>query len=82
MRKSSPRKSHPTCSSPFATPSSTPIKKASSIATSTRATVLVEFVDGKPIPKVIDFGLARALGQKLTDKTLYTALDVRVGALE
>jgi serine/threonine protein kinase/tetratricopeptide (TPR) repeat protein len=44
--------------------------------------VLVEVVDGKPIPKVIDFGLAKALGQKLTDKTLYTALDVRVGTLE
>jgi serine/threonine protein kinase/formylglycine-generating enzyme required for sulfatase activity len=44
--------------------------------------VLVEVVDGKPVPKVIDFGLAKALGQKLTDKTLYTALDTRVGTLE
>ncbi len=34
--------------------------------------VLVEVVDGKPVPKVIDFGLAKALGHKLTDKTLYT----------
>ncbi len=44
--------------------------------------VLVEVVDGKPVPKVIDFGLAKALGQKLTDKTLLTALDSRVGTLE
>jgi WD40 repeat protein/serine/threonine protein kinase len=44
--------------------------------------VLVEIVDGRPIPKVIDFGLAKALGQKLTDKTLYTAVDTRIGTLE
>ncbi len=44
--------------------------------------VLVEVVDGKPVPKVIDFGLAKALGQKLTDKTLHTAVDMRVGTLE
>ncbi len=44
--------------------------------------VLVEVVDGKPVPKVIDFGLAKALGHKLTDKTLHTALDTRVGTLE
>jgi serine/threonine protein kinase len=44
--------------------------------------VLVEFVDGKPVPKVIDFGLAKALGQKLTDKTLLTTLETRVGTLE
>jgi serine/threonine protein kinase/tetratricopeptide (TPR) repeat protein len=44
--------------------------------------VLVTVADGKPIPKVIDFGLAKALGQKLTDQTLYTGLDMRVGTLE
>jgi formylglycine-generating enzyme required for sulfatase activity/serine/threonine protein kinase len=44
--------------------------------------VLVEVVDGKPVPKVIDFGLAKALGHKLTDKTLYTDVDKRVGTLE
>jgi serine/threonine protein kinase len=44
--------------------------------------VLVEVVDGKPVPKVIDFGLAKALGQKLTDKTLYTSVDTRIGTLE
>jgi serine/threonine protein kinase/tetratricopeptide (TPR) repeat protein len=44
--------------------------------------VLVEVVDGQAVPKVIDFGLAKALGQQLTDKTLLTALDRRVGVLE
>ncbi len=44
--------------------------------------VLVAVVDGQPVPKVIDFGLAKALGHKLTDQTLHTALDTRVGTLE
>jgi aminoglycoside phosphotransferase (APT) family kinase protein len=44
--------------------------------------VLVTVADGKPIAKVIDFGLAKALGQKLTEQTLYTGLDTRVGTLE
>jgi serine/threonine protein kinase len=30
--------------------------------------------DGTPVPKVIDFGIAKATEQPLTDKTLYTAL--------
>jgi eukaryotic-like serine/threonine-protein kinase len=28
--------------------------------------------DGAPLVKVIDFGIAKALGQQLTDKTLHT----------
>src|SRR5215468_7253602 len=32
--------------------------------------VLVALYDGKPVPKVIDFGVAKATGQRLTDKTL------------
>ena len=35
--------------------------------------VLVTLHDGEPVPKVIDFGVAKALGQKLTEKTLFTA---------
>ena len=36
--------------------------------------ILVESHDGKPVPKVIDFGLAKATsGMKLTDHTLFTA---------
>ena len=34
--------------------------------------VLVTMIDGKPVPKVIDFGVAKAVGQSLTDKTIYT----------
>ena len=34
--------------------------------------VLVALYDGKPVPKVIDFGVAKAAGQPLTDKTLVT----------
>ena len=34
--------------------------------------VLVSEIDGKAIPKVIDFGIAKAVGFNLTDKTLFT----------
>jgi serine/threonine protein kinase len=41
--------------------------------------VLVADADGQPVPKVIDFGVAKAVIQPLTDKTLYTGLGVVVG---
>ncbi len=41
--------------------------------------VLVVLQDGEPVPKIIDFGVAKALGQKLTEKTLYTAFQQLVG---
>lgn len=34
--------------------------------------VLVTEYDGRPIPKIIDFGVAKAIGQPLSDKTLFT----------
>jgi len=34
--------------------------------------VMVTQRDGKPVPKVIDFGIAKATNQKLTEKTLFT----------
>jgi serine/threonine protein kinase/formylglycine-generating enzyme required for sulfatase activity/dienelactone hydrolase len=34
--------------------------------------VLVTHHDGKPVPKVIDFGIAKATNQKLTERTLFT----------
>ncbi len=34
--------------------------------------VLVTIQDGKPVPKIIDFGLAKALSSSLTEKTAYT----------
>jgi serine/threonine protein kinase len=36
--------------------------------------VLVAFQDGRPVPKVIDFGIAKATGPALTDLTLNTGL--------
>ncbi len=34
--------------------------------------ILVSFVDGKPVPKIIDFGIAKAMQHDLTDKTVFT----------
>ena len=34
--------------------------------------VLVSFVDGRPVPKIIDFGIAKAMQHDLTDKTVFT----------
>jgi serine/threonine protein kinase len=44
--------------------------------------VLVAPYDGKPVVKVIDFGVAKATGQRLTDKTLFTELGAVVGTLQ
>jgi non-specific serine/threonine protein kinase/serine/threonine-protein kinase len=41
--------------------------------------VLVELSDGKPVPKIIDFGVAKATQQRLTEKTMFTQLGVLVG---
>src|SRR4029434_9460135 len=41
--------------------------------------VLVSRHDTTPVVKVIDFGVAKALGQVLTDKTLFTGLMQMVG---
>jgi serine/threonine protein kinase len=41
--------------------------------------VLVTVVDGKPIPKIIDFGLAKVIGRKSADDTLLTQVGVVVG---
>src|SRR5262249_46550786 len=44
--------------------------------------VLVALYDGKPVPKVIDFGIAKAAGQPLTEQTLVTGFGHVVGTLE
>src|SRR5262249_50032826 len=44
--------------------------------------VLVAPYDGQPVPKVIDFGVAKAAGQPLTEKTLVTGFGNIVGTLE
>jgi serine/threonine protein kinase/tetratricopeptide (TPR) repeat protein len=41
--------------------------------------VLVTMQDGAPLVKVIDFGIAKALGQQLTDKSLFTGFAQMVG---
>jgi serine/threonine protein kinase len=44
--------------------------------------VLIAIYDGKPIPKIIDFGVAKALHQQLTEKTMFTQFGAVVGTLE
>jgi eukaryotic-like serine/threonine-protein kinase len=44
--------------------------------------VLVALYDGKPVPKVIDFGIAKATGSKLTDRTFSTEAGQLIGTLE
>jgi hypothetical protein len=46
------------------------------------ANVLVAPYDGVPVPKVIDFGVAKATGQRLTERTLFTGFGAMVGTLE
>jgi serine/threonine protein kinase len=41
--------------------------------------MLVTLHDGTPVVKVIDFGVAKALGQELTDKTLFTGFTQMIG---
>ncbi len=43
---------------------------------------MVTLYDGKPVPKVIDFGVAKATEQKLTERTLFTQYGTMVGTLE
>jgi WD40 repeat protein/serine/threonine protein kinase len=44
--------------------------------------VLVTLYDDKPVPKVIDFGVAKAIEQRLTEKTLFTQFGALVGTFE
>ena len=41
--------------------------------------VLVTSHDGVPVPKVIDFGVAKAVGPSLTEKTIYTRFAQMIG---
>ena len=41
--------------------------------------VLVAEVDGRPMPKIIDFGVAKAFGEQLVEKTLYTNFAQMIG---
>jgi serine/threonine protein kinase/CHASE3 domain sensor protein len=44
--------------------------------------VLVTLYDGRPVPKVIDFGVAKAVEQRLTERTVFTQFGAVVGTLE
>jgi serine/threonine protein kinase len=44
--------------------------------------ILVALYDDHPVPKVIDFGVAKATSQKLTDRTMFTGFGAFVGTLE
>jgi tetratricopeptide (TPR) repeat protein len=44
--------------------------------------VLVTLIDGAAVPKIIDFGVAKAITQHLTERTFFTELGVLVGTPE
>ncbi|MHC5002523.1 MAG: tetratricopeptide repeat protein, partial [Planctomycetota bacterium] len=44
--------------------------------------VMITLHDGKPVPKVIDFGIAKATSQRLTEKTVYTEYRQLIGTPE
>jgi serine/threonine protein kinase/tetratricopeptide (TPR) repeat protein/WD40 repeat protein len=44
--------------------------------------ILVTMYDDRPVPKVIDFGVAKAIEQRLTERTLFTQYGMLVGTFE
>jgi WD40 repeat protein/serine/threonine protein kinase len=44
--------------------------------------ILVGLYDGRPVPKVIDFGVAKATGPRLTQQSVYTEVGSIIGTLE
>jgi eukaryotic-like serine/threonine-protein kinase len=46
------------------------------------ANILVTMIDGKPVPKVIDFGVAKATAGKLTDESMSTQFGAVIGTFE
>jgi serine/threonine protein kinase len=44
--------------------------------------VLVAKYDGQPVPKIIDFGVAKAIDPQLTDRTLFTRFGQIIGTFE
>ena len=43
--------------------------------------ILVSEVDGKAMPRIIDFGVAKATSQRLSDETMFTQLGAVIGTL-
>lgn len=46
------------------------------------ANIIVSMVDGKPVPKVIDFGVAKLISSKMLSDTLSTQLGSLIGTLD
>ncbi len=44
--------------------------------------VLVTIYDGQPVPKVIDFGIAKAMQEPLTERSMHTQAGAVIGTLE
>jgi serine/threonine protein kinase/tetratricopeptide (TPR) repeat protein len=44
--------------------------------------ILVTLLDGQPVPKIIDFGVAKAIAQPLVDRPLYTEVGSLIGTPE
>jgi serine/threonine protein kinase/tetratricopeptide (TPR) repeat protein len=44
--------------------------------------VLVTIQENRPVPKIIDFGVAKAISQRLTEQTMFTQLGALVGTPE
>ena len=44
--------------------------------------ILLALYDGRPVPKVIDFGVAKATGGRLNEKTMFTDLGQIIGTIE
>jgi len=44
--------------------------------------ILIAIQDGKAVPKIIDFGVAKATAQSLTERTMYTELGMLIGTPE
>ena len=82
QQRLTPARSGSSCSSRSARRCSTPTRKGIIHRDLKPTNVLVAECDGKPVPKVIDFGIAKAMGQPLTDKTLFTGLGGVVGTPE
>jgi tRNA A-37 threonylcarbamoyl transferase component Bud32 len=44
--------------------------------------ILVTRYDGQPVPKIIDFGVAKSIHQRLTEKTMFTTFGQIIGTVE